>query len=126
MAAHRKQAEDYSAWSTRVVPHRIDVYIGDGATLTRSLIRRRAGTRIGHAPVARQLHWCYEARVQQAVFTHCGSQIVRSDARRLNFMLRAWAGSASSMHAWRVTGAGRFFQMLGRRNSNHSYRLDLG
>jgi hypothetical protein len=29
------------------------------------------------------------------------------------------------MHAWRVTDAG-FFQMLGRRNSKHSYRLDLG
>ena len=84
----RKHAEDYSAWSTRAVPHGIDVYIGDGATLTRPLIRRRAGTRIGHAPVATQLHWCCEARVRQAVFTHCGSQIVRSDARRLNFLLR--------------------------------------
>jgi hypothetical protein len=31
-----------------------------------------------------------------------------------------------SMRTWRVKDAGRFFQLLGRRNSNHSYRLDLG
>jgi len=40
----RKHAEDYSAWSTRAVPQGIDAYIGDGATLRRPLIRRRART----------------------------------------------------------------------------------
>src|SRR5205823_1044808 len=29
----------------------VQVYIGDGATLTRSLVRKRGGTLIGHAPV---------------------------------------------------------------------------
>ncbi len=66
----------------------IDVYIGDGATITRPLVRRQAGTLIGHATMATQLHWCQEANVRQAVFTHCGSQVVRGDARRLNAMLR--------------------------------------
>jgi phosphoribosyl 1,2-cyclic phosphodiesterase len=65
----------------------IDVYIGDGATLTRPLIRRRAGVLIGHATVATQLHWCRKAHVRQAVFSHCGSQIVGGDARRLNALL---------------------------------------
>ncbi len=66
----------------------IDVYIGDGATITRPLVRRRAGTLIGHAAAATQLDWCQEAHVRQAVFTHCGSQVVGGDARRLNAVLR--------------------------------------
>ncbi len=66
----------------------IDVYIGDGATITRPVVRRQAGTLIGHATMATQLHWCQEANVRQAVFTHCGSQVVRGDARRLNAALR--------------------------------------
>ena len=35
--------------------HAIDIYIGDGATVTRPMIRRRDGTRIGHAPIRIQL-----------------------------------------------------------------------
>src|SRR5262249_12352070 len=66
----------------------IDIYVGDGATITRPLVRRRGGTLIGHAAVATQLQWCKEAHVRQAVFTHCGSQVVRGDARRLNASLR--------------------------------------
>lgn len=66
----------------------IDVYIGDGATIKRSLIWQRAGKLIGHAPITAQLGWCQRAHVRQAVFTHCGSEIVRSDARRLNALLR--------------------------------------
>ena len=66
----------------------IDIYIGDGATMTRPLIWRRGGTLIGHATIATQLDWCQEADVRQAVFTHCGSQIVGGDARHLNAVLR--------------------------------------
>jgi hypothetical protein len=41
-----------------------------------------------HAAAATQLDWCQEAHVRQAVFTHCGSQVVGGDARRLNAVLR--------------------------------------
>lgn len=61
----------------------ISLYIGDGATLRRSMVRRRDGALIGHAPVATQLAWCASAHVPTAIFTHCGSPIVRSDARAL-------------------------------------------
>lgn len=66
----------------------IDVYIGDGATLTRPLVRRRAETLIGHATIVTQLDWCRQAHVPQAIFSHCGSQVVGGDARRLNALLR--------------------------------------
>jgi phosphoribosyl 1,2-cyclic phosphodiesterase len=62
---------------------RVAVYIGDGATMTRSMVRRRGRRVIGHAPIAVQLGWCRANGVRRAIFTHCGSQIVRGSARQL-------------------------------------------
>jgi phosphoribosyl 1,2-cyclic phosphodiesterase len=36
----------------------INVYIGDGATMRRSMVRRKRRTVIGHAPISSQLAWC--------------------------------------------------------------------
>lgn len=66
----------------------IELYIGDGATVTRSMVRTRDGILIGHAPVVAQLAWCKQAGIRRAIFTHCGSAIVRADARKLNAKLR--------------------------------------
>ncbi len=66
----------------------VQLYVGDGATLTRPLVRRRGRARIGHAPVATQLSWCQEEGVPWAVFTHCGSQVVCGDGRRLAARVR--------------------------------------
>ena len=77
-----------------MVPHAactlrgINLYIGDGATITRSMVRTRDGVLIGHAPIVAQLSWCKLAGVRRAIFTHCGSAIVRGDARKLSAMLR--------------------------------------
>jgi len=59
----------------------IAVYIGDGATMKRSMVRRKGRAMIGHAPIAGQLGWCEMTGVRHAIFTHCGSSIVRGDAR---------------------------------------------
>ncbi len=61
----------------------VSLYIGDGATVTRSMVRRRDHALIGHAPIAAQLGWCKEEGVREAIFTHCGSGIVKSDARKI-------------------------------------------
>jgi phosphoribosyl 1,2-cyclic phosphodiesterase len=68
--------------------YRVGVYIGDGATIRRSMVRMKKGTLIGHAPIAAQLDWCAEAHVRRAIFTHCGSPIVRGDARALSAVVR--------------------------------------
>ena len=63
----------------------VDLYVGDGAVLTRSLVRRRGTASIGHAGVVEQLGWCQAHGTGRAVFTHCGSGIVRltdADAAR--------------------------------------------
>lgn len=62
----------------------IDLYVGDGAAIGRSIIRRRDVTPIGHASIRLQLDWCAAAGVPWAVFTHCGSEIVKGDARAVS------------------------------------------
>ena len=58
--------------------HNVDLYVGDGAVLVRSLVRSRGRVVIGHASVETQLDWCTSGGVARAIFTHCGSGIVRS------------------------------------------------
>ena len=65
----------------------IDVYIGDGATIRRTMVRKRDGRLIGHTSVVAQLGWCKQAAVHWAVFTHCGSPIVRGNAGKMHAAL---------------------------------------
>jgi ribonuclease BN (tRNA processing enzyme) len=69
----------------------VQIYIGDGATLSRSFIRKRGKTLIGHTPVRTQLVWCKKEGVPQAIITHCGSEIVTGDERELSAKLHAMA-----------------------------------
>jgi len=66
----------------------IGTYIGDGATLRRSMVRMKRGVSIGHASIATQLEWCASAHVHRAIFTHCGSAIVRGNARAVDALVR--------------------------------------
>jgi len=66
------------------IAHEADVlqgtslYIGDGATITRPIVRieRSTGVPVGHAPIVTQLEWCAQAGLSRAIFTHCGRAIV--------------------------------------------------
>ena len=69
----------------------VQIYIGDGATVTRSFIRRRGKALIGHSPVRTQLTWCQKEGVPRAIITHCGSEIVTGDERQMSARLRAIA-----------------------------------
>jgi len=66
----------------------VDIYIGDGATMRRSMVRQKYGRLIGHAPITTQLGWCEKAGVRRAIFTHCGSPIVRGDSRQVEKIVR--------------------------------------
>jgi phosphoribosyl 1,2-cyclic phosphodiesterase len=65
----------------------VDVYIGDGATIKRSMVRKRGSSLIGHAPIIDQLEWCKRAGIRRVIFTHCGSPIVRDNARKLQTVI---------------------------------------
>jgi ribonuclease BN (tRNA processing enzyme) len=69
----------------------VRLFIGDGATLTRPLIRRSGGRLIGHTPARTQLAWCKEAGIRRAIITHCGSEIVTRDADIVATELQAMA-----------------------------------
>jgi phosphoribosyl 1,2-cyclic phosphodiesterase len=69
----------------------VAVYIGDGATLTASFVRKSKGALVGHTPVRTQLTWCQKEGVPRAIITHCGTEIVSGDERRLGAKLRAMA-----------------------------------
>jgi hypothetical protein len=66
----------------------VQIYIGDGATITRTFIRRRGKALIGHSPVRTQLTWCQKEGVHRAIITHCGSEIVTGDERKIFAKLR--------------------------------------
>ena len=59
------------------------LYIGDGATIERSLVRKPDEALIGHVPVRTQLTWCQKEGVPKMIVTHCGSKIVEGDERKL-------------------------------------------
>jgi len=61
----------------------VELFIGDGATLTRSMVRRHNDKLFGHTTVRAQLGWCQKAGIPCALFTHCGSEIVSGDERTL-------------------------------------------
>jgi phosphoribosyl 1,2-cyclic phosphodiesterase len=54
----------------------VRLYVGDGASVTRPLVRKRDERLIGHAPVSTQLTWCAKEGVPRAFITHCGTEIV--------------------------------------------------
>jgi hypothetical protein len=53
--------------------------VGDGATITRSMVRKVGDALVGHTPLRTQLTWCEKEGVPRAIFTHCGSALVRAD-----------------------------------------------
>ncbi len=69
----------------------IKVYIGDGATLKQSMVRKPDATIIGHVPIQTQLTWCQKTGVPRAIFTHLGSEIVDGDERQITQKIFAMA-----------------------------------
>jgi phosphoribosyl 1,2-cyclic phosphodiesterase len=72
----------------------VRLYIGDGAAITRPIVRveHRTGIAIGHASIVTQLDWCARAGVPRAIFTHCGRAIVGGPStieRRISELARA-------------------------------------
>ncbi|MGD8322089.1 MAG: MBL fold metallo-hydrolase [Gemmatimonadota bacterium] len=74
-------------------------YIGDGATMKQSFVRKAGDHLVGHAPVFTQLGWCQEEGVPRAIITHCGSEIVEGDERTLLARLREWARERGDVEA---------------------------
>lgn len=61
----------------------IKLYIGDGATIYRNMVRRSKETKelFGHATVRAQLTWCKKNKVDTMIITHLGKDIVRDEKK---------------------------------------------
>lgn len=66
-------------------------YVGDGATVERSMVRKPGERLIGHTPLRTQLTWCQKEGVPRAIFTHCGAAIVAGDERTVGAAVRRFA-----------------------------------
>jgi phosphoribosyl 1,2-cyclic phosphodiesterase len=69
----------------------INLYIGDGATITRPMVRKKGNQLFGHTPISTQLTWCKKEKVPRMIVTHCGTQIVGADGRTVSAKIRALA-----------------------------------
>jgi len=97
----------------------VDIYIGDGATMKRSMVRKKNGALIGHAPMRAQLGWCKKAGIRWAIFTHCGSPIVRSRTRKQNVPIRQ-LGHESGVNARLADDGDRLsFPNFGQRSARN-------
>lgn len=55
----------------------VSLYIGDGSSIVRPLVRRRGDALFGHTTIRAQIGWCAKAGVPAAIFTHCGQAILK-------------------------------------------------
>lgn len=69
----------------------IDLYIGDGARLEHSIVRGKGARASGHASIRDQLTWCADAKVSDAIFTHCGTPIINANPKSIGEALRSLA-----------------------------------
>ena len=70
----------------------VDVYVGDGASLTRPLVRRRGAALFGHTTVRAQLNWCKRHAIPRAYVVHCGKQLGEMPPAELRRRVDALAG----------------------------------
>ena len=72
---------------------RTDLYVGDGSTLTGSLVRRHeSGILIGHTTVRAQLGWLGRHGVPRAIFAHFGKGPIEMGDAALRARIAALAG----------------------------------
>jgi phosphoribosyl 1,2-cyclic phosphodiesterase len=64
------------------------LYIGDGATILRPMVRRKDSKLFGHTTIQAQLGWCKKEKVPRAIITHCGTQIVAGNTRKVESKIR--------------------------------------
>jgi ribonuclease BN (tRNA processing enzyme) len=67
------------------------LYIGDGATINRPMVRKKSGQLFGHTTISAQLTWCKKEDVPKMIVTHCGTQIVGAGEKIVTSKIEALA-----------------------------------
>jgi phosphoribosyl 1,2-cyclic phosphodiesterase len=61
----------------------IDLYIGDGSTVTANLVRRKDNKLFGHTRIQTQINWCKKYEIKNVIFTHFGKEPIRWGDKKL-------------------------------------------
>lgn len=61
----------------------IDLYIGDGASVTNNIVRRQGDKLFGHGQIQTQLNWCKKYKIKKAIITHFGKKALRIGDKKL-------------------------------------------
>jgi len=69
----------------RSVLNGVNLYIGDGKSLDRDLVRQWKGKKYGHASIRTQLSWLQAAKVPRVIFTNLGKWAVDKKVTRSVF-----------------------------------------
>jgi ribonuclease BN (tRNA processing enzyme) len=81
-----------------------EIYVGDGSTLTGSLVRRHSsGALLGHTTIRAQLGWLAKRGIRRAVFAHFGSEAIAMGEEALSEALAKLA--SERLPGGEVTGA---------------------
>lgn len=64
------------------------LFIGDGATIVRPMVRAKGKKIFGHTTIRAQLGWCQKEKVPRAIITHCGTQIVGANTRKIEACIK--------------------------------------
>ncbi|MBE0479204.1 hypothetical protein IBX65_08860, partial [Candidatus Aerophobetes bacterium] len=57
----------------------VDVYIGDGSSITANLVRRKDDTIFGHTRITTQINWCKKHKINKVIFTHLGKETIEKE-----------------------------------------------
>jgi len=73
-------------------PHKalsnVDLYIGDGSIVSRTtLLKEQNGVMLGYAPITHQAAWCAEHQTTDALFVHCGAEIIKAGYQSASYRL---------------------------------------
>jgi len=68
----------------------LQLYIGDGSSPIRALVRKTNDKLIGHASMATQSLWASSAGIKKVIFTHFGKEVIEGDESQILNKLK-WA-----------------------------------
>lgn len=71
--------------------HGAKLYIGDGATINRPMVRKKNGKLFGHTTISAQLTWCKKEGIPKMIVTHCGTQIVGGNEKSVTAKIKTLA-----------------------------------
>lgn len=70
---------------------KVDLYIGDGASVNRGLVRRKGNKLFGHTSIKTQINWAKKFNIKEVIFTHFGKEAIELSDEKLKEKLKEFS-----------------------------------